>query len=84
MKRAGCVEQRVVMSCHVISSTLSFLRESALETQRLRERCLHLEDLLAATTSKNTLLEEVRRVVSCLSKVLSGVSNDASQSFCGT
>ena len=35
-------------------------RESNLETQRLREKCVHLEDRLAAASSKNTLLEEVK------------------------
>ena len=35
-------------------------RESNLETQRLREKCMHLESLLAASNSKNTKLEEVQ------------------------
>lgn len=34
-------------------------RESNLETQRLREKCVNLEDRLAAASSKNAMLEEV-------------------------
>ena len=41
-------------------------RESGLETQRLREKCLHLEDKLQAERSKNASLEE--RLEKSLSK----------------